>query len=94
MTTYKTFQVGGRYVVGQEVYYAIHRMRLWEWYCISSGVCVQFKDMTKVYKKSVKTLQAVCASLDLPTTGTKEQLIARLDWYDFTAKQMKVFSQN
>lgn len=87
----KPFQVGGRYTIGQEVYYAMHRMRLWEWYCRYYKKSIDIRDTTRVYKRSTKTLQAVCVSLGLSTAGTKEDLIARLDWYDFTAEQLQTF---
>lgn len=78
---------GGRFGPGQEVYYAVHRVRLWKWYCRATHIPFHIKDSYPVYKKKKEILQAICDSLGLPRDGKIKELIAYLDRYEFTTEQ-------
>jgi hypothetical protein len=82
------YHEGGKHGPGQEVYYAIHRIRLWEWYCKTTSTPFNLKDTSVIYKKKKEVLQAVCQSLGLATDGINKVLIARLDRYEFTPEQL------
>lgn len=83
------YHEGGKYGPGQEVYYSMHRIRLWEWYCKTTNTPFSLKDTSLIYKKKKEVLQAVCNSLGLDTYGTNKMLIARLDRYEFTPEQQQ-----
>jgi len=83
------YHEGGRFGPGQEVYYGMHRIRLWKWYCANSGTPFIWNDTTLVYKKKKEILQGVCASLGLPINGKNKELVARLDMYEFTPHQLQ-----
>jgi hypothetical protein len=85
------FHEGGKYGPGQEIYYAMHRIRLWKWYCMTTHAPVlEINDATLIYKRKKEILQGVCESLHLPTEGTNKVIIARLDRYDFTPEQLQM----
>jgi hypothetical protein len=86
------FHEGGKYGPGQEVYYSLHRIRLWKWYCKDANVPFKINDASLIYKKKKEILQSVCQSLNLPTDGTNKLLIARLDRHDFTQDQLQMLS--
>jgi hypothetical protein len=81
---------GGKHGPGQEVYYAMHRIRLWRWYCNTTNTHFHYKDTSLIFKKKKEILQGVCQSLDLPTNGSNKELVARLDMYEFTPDQLLV----
>lgn len=82
------YHEGGKHGPGQEVYYAMHRIRLWKWYCIATNTPFRLKDTSLIFKKKKEILQGVCQSLGLDTYGTNKVLVARLDRYDFTPEQI------
>lgn len=82
------FHEGGKHGPGQEVYYAMHRIRLWRWYCQTTNTPFNLADTTLIFKKKKEVLQGVCQSLGLTTDGTNKELIARLDRYEFTSDQL------
>lgn len=82
------YHEGGKHGPGQEVYYSIHRIRLWEWFCkTTSTTPFNLKDTSVIYKKKKEVLHAVCQSLGVATDGTNKVLTARLDRYEFTPEQ-------
>jgi len=83
------FHEGGKYGPGQEMYYAIHRIRLWRWYCTTTNTPFSIRDTSVVYKKKKEVLQAICQTLGLATAGKNKELIARLDRYEFTTDQVQ-----
>lgn len=84
------FHEGGKHGPGQEVYYSMHRIRLWEWYCKTTNIPFKIKDTSLIYKKKKAILQGVCQSLNLPIEGTNKEIIARLDRYEFTPDQLQM----
>jgi hypothetical protein len=84
------FHQGGKHGPGQEVYYAGHRIRLWQWYCKATNIPFHWNDTSTIYKKKKEVLQGVCQSLGLATDGTNKALIARLDRYEFTSDQYDI----
>lgn len=80
----------GKHGPGQEVYYAMHRIRLWRWYCNTTNTHFQMKDTSLIFKKKKEILQGVCQSLGLASEGSNKQLVARLDRYEFTPDQLSV----
>lgn len=83
------FHEGGKYGLGQEVFYSMHRIRLWRWYCTATNTPFTYKDTSIVYKKKKQTLQQICQSLGLAIEGKNKELIARLDRYEFTPDQLQ-----
>lgn len=83
------YHTGGRYGPGQEVYYVVHILRLWKWYCLTSGTPFKTNDVCKVYRQNKHVLQETCRNLGLSTEGTKNELIAALDRYNFTDEQIE-----
>jgi hypothetical protein len=83
------YHEGGKYGPGQEMYYAMHRIRLWEWYCKTTNTSFRIQDTSLIFKKKKEVLQGVCQSLGLDTYGTNKILIARLDMYEFTPEQLE-----
>lgn len=81
------FHEGGKHGPGQEVYYSMHRIRLWKWFCKTKNTPFLLKDTSLIFKKKKEILQGVCQSLGLATDGTNKVLIARLDMYEFTPEQ-------
>ena len=84
----RPYHRGGRFGPSQEVYYAQQRLRLWIWYCITTGTRISMNETHKVYRQKKEILQHLCDTLQLSTEGTKDDLIARLDRYNFTAEQI------
>lgn len=84
------FHAGGRFGPGQEVYYAIHRIRLWKWYSMNTGIPFTFQDSNNVYRQKKAVLQTLCDMLGLSSDGTKNNLIAMLDRYSFTQEQIDI----
>lgn len=82
------FHPGGRYGPGQEVYYAIHRIRLWKLYCIDKRLASRVQDASFVYRQKKEVLQHLCDMLGVSRVGTKRELIANLDRYVFTQEQI------
>jgi hypothetical protein len=83
------YHEGGKYGSGQEMYYARHRIRLWEWYCKSMNVPFHINETYLIYKQKKEILKSICLSLDLSDYGTNKVLIARLDRYEFTPNQLQ-----
>jgi hypothetical protein len=87
------FHEGGKYGAGQEMYYHMHRTRLWRWYCSATNNSFSIRDTSLIYKKKKEVLQGICQTLGLPTTGKNKELIARLDRYEFTPDQLHMLQQ-
>ena len=83
------FHEGGKYGPGQELYYSMHRIRLWYWYCSAMNAPFTYRNVSKVYKMKKEILQGICQSLGLDTEGKNKELIARLDRYEFTPDQLQ-----
>lgn len=81
------YHEGGKHGDGQEMYYSIHRIRLWEWYCKTTNTSFRVKDTSLIFKKKKEILQGVCQSLGLAIDDTNKELVARLDRYEFTPEQ-------
>jgi hypothetical protein len=84
------YHQGGKHGPGQELYYALHRFRLWKWYCKVTNTPFQCNDTSITFKKKKEVLQGVCQSLGLEIDGTNKALIARLDRYEFTSNQLDI----
>ena len=84
------YHEGGKYGPGQEMYYGMHRIRLWKWYCMTTNTPFYFNDTSLIFRKRKEVLQGVCQSLGLTTDGTSKMLIARLDKYEFTPEQLQI----
>jgi hypothetical protein len=84
------YHEGGKHGPGQEMYYSMHRIRLWQWYCRVTNTPFKINDPSLIFKKKKEVLQGVCQSLGLSTEGTNKILIARLDRYEFTPDQVPV----
>lgn len=84
------YHEGGKHGPGQEVYYGMHRIRLWKWYCRATNTPFKIKDTSLIFKKKKEILQSVCQSLGLATDGTNKSLIARLDRYEFSPEQLQI----
>ena len=84
------FNAGGKYGPGQEIYYALHRIRLWRWYCNNVGTHFRTQDANIIYRQKKEVLQRLCDILQIPSQGTKKDLIATLDRYTFTQEQINI----
>jgi hypothetical protein len=75
------YEPNGRFGPGQEIYSSVHKMALIsKLYKVCKTLIIQENEL---YTQSEDLLAKLCDSLGLVSTGTKAELVARLDHYNF-----------